>query len=1160
MKQKLLKTMLLLCTLIVGTTVWADEVTFTFSSIASVTQATLTVDNIDLTFDKAEGANPPAFYTSGGGSWRMYSGGTVRITAESGYTITGVTSSPSAEFTITDGVATFSPSARTDFTVITVTYISDGGGELDDNDLALTGAPVALNFDLYNNSDAQVINYTTSSTGAVTVTSSEYINAEVNGSDKTITVTPLKKTASPQTITVNQAADENYAAGSVTFTVTIADSTPKTDSWELIDLADLEESDVFVIVGNNGSTYAMSNNNGTTNPPSAVAVTIENDEITSDVDDNIKWNISGNSTDGYTFYPNGTTATWLYCTNSNNGVRVGTNDNKTFKIDSEYLKHDATSRYMGVYNSTDWRCYTSNGGNIAGQTFTFYKYVNEVGVKKPVITVPETFIGSTTATITCATDGATIKYSYDGENWSNYSTALTITETKTIYAKAVKDANESDVVSKITTKTLPTPTIAIDATGITNTDVYVGTDAGSLSASVTYEDSPVEGAAVTWSGNNDEVATINATTGAVTLVAAGSVTFTATYAGNGDYAGNTATYNMTVTNSDPDAPGTENNPYTVAQARAAIDAGTGVTGVYVTGIVCEGGSSLSSGAMNYWISDDGTETNKFEIYKGKGVGGASFSATTDVQVGDVVVVTGNLTKYNTTYEFASGNQLVSLTRKPATPTFSPAAGAVISGTTVTISCATEGAVIYYTMGETPDDPTTSSTAYSAPIEITEATTIKAIAVKDEMTSDVATASYTINVTPIIDVTETTIDAPYAGLDGVITVTYNNMTDVLAEVHFFEADGTTPATYDWIVADINGDDNVEYVIEENTSTVRTAYMKVYAVGNEGDAYSELITITQAGVDYATLPFSFDGGKADITNTAGLTQTGLGSDYGSSPKLKFDGTGDVLILKLNEVPGTLSFDVKGNSYSGGTFTVQTSADGVDYSNLETYTELGATQTEEFELASTVRYIKWIYTNKVNGNVALGNIKVYSPVSVTISKAKYATYGTTKKLNFSKTGATVYTAKLSGGGVALTEVVDGIVPENQAVVIYKDVDAETVIQPSVTAVKPTADFTENALLISDGTVKGGDGIYVLSNLGSGIGFYKVKSTVTIPAGKAYLNAAGGVKEFYPFSFEEEETGLKDLKDLKDLNDVIYNLAGQRISKLQKGINIVNGKKVLF
>ena len=81
----------------------------------------------------------------------------------------------------------------------------------------------------------------------------------------------------------------------------------------------------------------------------------------------------------------------------------------------------------------------------------------------------------------------------------------------------------------------------------------------------------------------------------------------------------------------------------------------------------------------------------------------------------------------------------------ATPIFSIESGAVNSGTSVTISCATEGAKIYYTTDET--EPTASSTEYKAAISVMEAVTLKAIAIKDGMNdSAVASVSYTIKGT------------------------------------------------------------------------------------------------------------------------------------------------------------------------------------------------------------------------------------------------------------------------------------------------------------------------------------------------------------------------------------------------------------------------------
>ena len=84
----------------------------------------------------------------------------------------------------------------------------------------------------------------------------------------------------------------------------------------------------------------------------------------------------------------------------------------------------------------------------------------------------------------------------------------------------------------------------------------------------------------------------------------------------------------------------------------------------------------------------------------------------------------------------------------ATPTFTPEAGTYFEEQSVTISCATEDASIHYTVDGT--DPTASSPIYSAPLTISETTTVKAFAVKEGFNdSNIAEATYTIQLGMVI---------------------------------------------------------------------------------------------------------------------------------------------------------------------------------------------------------------------------------------------------------------------------------------------------------------------------------------------------------------------------------------------------------------------------
>lgn len=88
------------------------------------------------------------------------------------------------------------------------------------------------------------------------------------------------------------------------------------------------------------------------------------------------------------------------------------------------------------------------------------------------------------------------------------------------------------------------------------------------------------------------------------------------------------------------------------------------------------------------------------------------------------------------------------------------------------------------------------------------------------------------------------------------------------------------------------------------------------------------------------------------------------------------------------------------------------------------------------------------------------------------------------------------------------------------------------------------------ADGTM------YVLAKVEDKVGFFKAEGAIA--AGKAYYQNTSGVKAFYFGG--GDATGISDVNVNLNEDNAIYNIAGQRLQKMQKGINIVNGKKVLF
>lgn len=290
-----------------------------------------------------------------------------------------------------------------------------------------------------------------------TVTAIYTNDKEVDVTENVTVSTPDLTTTGTKEVTVTYMDGETPVTATYEITVVEASAV---SGWILTSFADLKEGDQVVIVGTKSSKqYAMSNDNGTGSGPSPIEVTISGNKLANDPESNIIWYV-GEDAAYRIFYASAAKDTWLYCTSTNNGVKVGNNENKTFAWSNDYLQHVGTSRYLGIYNTQDWRCYTSHTAtNIANQTFQFYVKVggSDGGTEEPdptptpveLIMSEVTCSGQTENSLTftwAGVEGATAYQVYFDSEDKGQITELTYTASEleagtshTIAVKAVGD-------------------------------------------------------------------------------------------------------------------------------------------------------------------------------------------------------------------------------------------------------------------------------------------------------------------------------------------------------------------------------------------------------------------------------------------------------------------------------------------------------------------------------------------------------------------------------------------------------------------------------------------------------------------------------------------------------------------------------------------------
>jgi hypothetical protein len=223
-----------------------------------------------------------------------------------------------------------------------------------------------------------------------------------------------------------------------------------------------------------------------------------------------------------------------------------------------------------------------------------------------------------------------------------------------------------------------------------------------------------------------------------------------------------------------------------------------------------------------------------------------------------------------------------------------------------------------------------------------------------------------------------------------------------------------------------------------------------------------------------------------------------------------------------------------------------------------------------------------------VTCGEIRFWD---VALTEAEAAMLGTMGTVVPEPQNAVAYTAKITDGAegttpgdykfLTLTEA-EGAIPALTAIIVKGE---PAVYNFTILAPEPEEEvIPDGALGIYDDEVDGGNalvkgfapediendlkgtlepipaaGLYVLAKPeGKEVCFYEAESG-KIAAGKAYLELPAGT-EIKGFLFPgDDPTGIVSFEKAIE-NGLIYNIAGQRQSKMQKGINIVNGKKVLF
>lgn len=525
-------------------------------------------------------------------------------------------------------------------------------------------------------------------------------------------------------------------------------------------------------------------------------------------------------------------------------------------------------------------------------------------------------------------------------------------------------------------------------------------------------------------------------------------------------------------------------------------------------------------------------------------------------------------------------KLISLSIDPATSTV------VKAPVTITLT-ATEGAAVYYTTNG--DEPTTSSTKYNAPFEVTKSgTTVKAIAVAEGAEDVKAEATYTIKPDqPVFSEESKTFKDAFD-----VTLSLPESADATSEIHY--AIGATATAESPVYS---GPVNIS--AENDGGNVILHAVVVDQYGNVGK--EKYCTYTKSTA--IVFDFTADPNVWGITPEANNLKTGINVIAGK--ELEVDGV--VMTATNGSQNGTCLFKNKKNSvnlrvYTGGSITF-TAPEGYNLSNITFDFDNDGTFSTDVQTWKTPKWTGNAHTvtftckTSIQVNTATIKLVAATPVTPEVTSGtinfiahdaegyRYATFSSDKDVVFTDdvvvSGVSITNGKLSVSGLTsvsydVTDTEKGnvkgyYVPANTGVLVNCIAETTTYYFPKT---PQTVTLPANQLkpAPADGrafTTETGYKYYKLAydnyTAQTGLGFYwgaENAGAFIVKTGTAYLAVpASEANNAKGFAFDGETTGVENVNVAVNQNKTIYNLNGQRVSNMsQAGLYIVNGKKVVI